>query len=64
SMGVPSNGSYGIPSGVIFSFPVTCQNGQYKIVQGLEQSASDKEKMQKSYQELISEQEAIKHLLK
>lgn len=63
SMGVPSNGSYGIPAGVIFSFPVTCQNGQYKIVQGLEISESDREKMQKSYQELITEQEAIKHLL-
>jgi malate dehydrogenase len=63
SMGVPSNGCYGIPSGVIFSFPVTCQNGQYKIVQGLEISERDKEKMQKSYQELIAEQEAIKHLL-
>lgn len=63
SMGVPSNGSYGIPGGVIFSFPVTCQNGQYKIVQGLEISESDREKMQKSYQELIAEQEAIKHLL-
>lgn len=63
SMGVPSNGCYGIPSGVIFSFPVTCQNGQYKIVQGLELTELDKEKMQKSYQELIAEQEAIKHLL-
>ena len=63
SMGVPSDGSYDIPAGVIFSFPVTCQNGQYKIVQGLELSESDKEKMQESYQELISEQAAIKHLL-
>ena len=63
SMGVPSNGSYGIPSGVIFSFPVTCQSGQYKIVQGLEISESDRKKMQKSYQELTAEQEAIKHLL-
>ncbi|MEK6595199.1 MAG: malate dehydrogenase [Pseudomonadota bacterium] len=63
SMGVPSNGCYGIPSGVIFSFPVTCQNGHYKIVQGLELTEWDKEKMQKSYQELIAEQEAIKHLL-
>jgi malate dehydrogenase len=61
SMGVPSNGSYGIPSGVIFSYPVTCQNGNYKIVQGLEVSELDKMKMQQSYQELITEQEAIKH---
>ena len=63
SMGVPSNGSYDIPRGVIYSFPVTCQNGQYKIVEGLEISPSDREKMQKSYQELVAEQEAIKHLL-
>ncbi len=62
SMGVPSNGSYGISSGVIYSFPVTCQNGQYQIVQGLETSELDKEKMQISYRELIAEQEAIKHL--
>ncbi|PXW82313.1 malate dehydrogenase (NAD) [Nitrosomonas sp. Nm84] len=63
SMGVPSNGCYGIPSGVIYSFPATCQNGQYKIVEGLEISELDKEKMQKSYQELLAEQETIKHLL-
>ena len=63
SMGVPSNGCYGIPPGVIYSFPVTCQNGRYKIVEGLETSQADKVRMQKSYQELLAEQEAIKHLL-
>lgn len=63
SMGVPSNGSYGISRGVIYSFPVTCQNGRYQIVQGLETSELDKGRIQKSYQELIAEQEAIKHLL-
>ncbi|SEF60391.1 malate dehydrogenase [Nitrosomonas ureae] len=63
SMGVPSNGCYGIPSGVIYSFPVTCQNGQYRIVENLETNQSDQVKMQQSYQELIAEQEAIKHLL-
>ena len=62
SMGVPSNGSYGIPSGVIYSFPVTCQNGRYQIVNGLEISHSDQEKMQASYRELAAEQEAIRHL--
>ena len=62
-MGVPSNGSYGIPSGVMYSFPVTCKNGHYQIVQGLETSQQDQEKMQISYQELIAEQEAIKHLV-
>ncbi|PXX16608.1 malate dehydrogenase (NAD) [Nitrosomonas ureae] len=63
SMGVPSNGCYGIPSGVIYSFPVTCQNGQYRIVENLETNQSDQAKMQQSYRELIAEQEAIKHLL-
>jgi malate dehydrogenase len=63
SMGVPSNGCYGIPPGVIYSFPVTCQNGRYKIVEELETSPADKERMQKSYQELLAEQEAVEHLL-
>lgn len=59
SMGVCSTGCYGIPSGVIFSFPVICSNGQYKIVEDLEISPSDHKKMQQSYQELITEREAI-----
>ncbi len=63
SMGIPSNGSYGIPAGVIYSFPVVCQNGRYKIVQDLPISDADREKMQKSYQELLAEQQAIQHLL-
>ncbi len=63
SMGIPSNGCYDIPKGVIYSFPVTCQNGQYRIVEGLELSAFDKDKLQKSYLELVGEQKAIKHLL-
>jgi malate/lactate dehydrogenase len=36
SMGVPSDGSYGIPEGLMYSFPVTCKDGDYSIVQGLE----------------------------
>lgn len=63
SMGIPSNGSYGIPAGVIYSFPVVCQNGRYKIVQDLPISDADSEKMQRSYQELLAEQQAIQHLL-
>ncbi|MDR4517539.1 MAG: malate dehydrogenase [Nitrosomonas sp.] len=63
SMGILSDGSYGIPEGVIYSFPVTCQNGRYKIVQGLDLNDDDRKKMQKSYEELITEQNAIKHLL-
>lgn len=63
SMGIPSDGSYGIPEGIIYSFPVTCRNGRYSIVQGLELSDYDKERMQKSYEELVTEQQTIKHLL-
>lgn len=63
SMGVPSNGCYGIPSGVIYSLPVTCREGQYTIVENLEINQSDHARMQQSYQELIAEQEAIKHLM-
>ncbi|HBV20681.1 MAG TPA: malate dehydrogenase [Nitrosomonas sp.] len=63
SMGILSDGSYDIPEGIIYSFPVTCQNGGYQIVQGLDLSDYDRNKMQKSYEELIAEQNAIKHLL-
>lgn len=63
SMGVLSNGSYDIPKGVFYSFPVTCYDGQYKIVEGLKISVTDQEKMQRSYQELIAEQETVRHLL-
>ena len=63
SMGVAANGSYGIPSDVIYSLPVTCRDGRYRVVEGLEITESDKAKMLRSYQELVSEQEAIKHLM-
>lgn len=63
SMGIPSNGSYGIPEGVIYSFPVICHAGGYQIVQGLEISDHSKDKMQASYRELVEERETIKHLL-
>ncbi|MDP1559575.1 MAG: malate dehydrogenase [Nitrosomonas sp.] len=63
SMGIPSNGSYGIPEGVIYSFPVTCHAGIYQIVQGLELSDYSKEKLKISYHELVEEREAIKQLL-
>ena len=63
SMGIPSDGSYGIPEGVIYSYPVTCQAGNYQIVQGLEINETSQQRMNASYQELITEREAIKHLL-
>ncbi|HVW64572.1 MAG TPA: malate dehydrogenase [Nitrosospira sp.] len=64
SMGIPSDGSYGIPEGVIYGFPVICKGGAYKIVPDLEISESGKEKMQVSYRELVEEQKSIRHLLK
>jgi len=63
SMGILSDGSYGIPEGIIFSFPVICRDGNYQIVQGLDLSKIDIQKMQKSYEELVTEQNTIKHLL-
>lgn len=63
TMGIPSDGSYGIPEEIIYGFPVTCQNGLYKIVPGLEISSLSKAKMLATYQELLEEKESIKHLL-
>lgn len=63
SMAVPSDGSYGIAEGVIYSYPVTCQDGQYQIVQGLDIDAFSRERMQLTEQELREEREAVAHLL-
>ncbi|MCO6428826.1 malate dehydrogenase [Nitrosomonas communis] len=63
SMGIPSDGSYGIPEGVIYGFPVTCRNGVYTIVQELEISEISKTKMLTTYKELLEEKNSIKHLL-
>ncbi|MEE8208747.1 MAG: malate dehydrogenase [Nitrosomonadaceae bacterium] len=63
SMSIPSDGSYDIPEGVIYSHPVICQAGVYKIVQGLEISEFSKEKMHATYTELVEERESVKHLL-
>jgi malate dehydrogenase len=63
SMGLPSDGSYGIPEGVIYGYPATCRNGQYQIVQGLEVSDFAKTRMQATLKELHEERDSIKHLL-
>lgn len=57
SMGVISDGSYGIPEGVIYSFPVTCADGEWKIVQGLEIDANSRAKMDATAAELVEEKE-------
>lgn len=63
SMGIYSDGSYGIQKGLIYSFPVTCKNGKYEIVQGLEVSDFSREKMQATEKELAEERDAVAHLL-
>jgi malate dehydrogenase len=63
SMAVPSDGSYGIPEGLMYSFPVTVRNGQYAIVQDLEIDAFSREKMDATRAELESERDAVKDLI-
>ena len=63
TMGVPSNGEYGIPKDVMFGYPVTCEGGQYKIVPGLDIDAFSQECINKTLAELQGEQDGVKHLL-
>ena len=63
TMGIPSNGEYGIPKDVMFGFPVTCENGEYKIVEGLEIDAFSQERINITLAELQGEQDGVKHLL-
>jgi malate dehydrogenase len=63
TMGIPSDGSYGIPKDTIFGFPVTVENGEYKIVQGLEIDAFSQERINLTLKELLEEREGVKHLL-
>ena len=63
SMGVYSDGSYGIAEGLIYSFPCTCANGDWQIVQGLEINEFSQLKMDATESELIEERDAVGHLL-
>ncbi len=63
SMGVYSDGSYGIDKGLIYSFPVRCKGGKWEIVQGLSIDAFSQEKMKATEKELAEERDAVKHLL-
>ena len=63
SMGVISDGSYGIEPGLIYSFPCRCANGDWEIVQDLELSAFSREKMNATAQELTEERDTVAHLL-
>jgi len=63
SMGIPSDGSYGIPEGVMYGYPTTCNNGKFEIVKGLDVSDFSRGRMQTTLKELQEERDAIKHLL-
>jgi len=63
SMAVPSDGSYGIDEGLIYSFPVECKDGDYSIVSDLDVNEAIKEKMLASQRELREERDTVAHLL-
>ncbi|MGK6309281.1 malate dehydrogenase [Variovorax sp. DT-64] len=63
TMGIPSDGQYGIPKDVIFGFPVTTENGEYKLVEGLEIDQFSQERIDKTLKELQDEQAGVAHLL-
>ncbi len=63
TMGIPSKGEYGIPAEVIYGYPVICENGEYKMVEGLEIDEFSRERMNHTLNELLEEQAGVKHLL-
>ncbi len=63
TMGIPSDGSYGIPEETMFGFPVTCENGEYQIVEGLEIDEFSQERINTTLKELEEEKAGVAHLL-
>ncbi len=63
SMGIPSNGSYDVAPGVVYSYPVRCSDGRYEVVEGLDVNTFSRERMEVSEAELREERAAIEHLL-
>ncbi len=63
SMAVPSDGSYGVAKGLVYSFPVHCTGGRYEIVQGLEISEFSRERMQATEAELLEERDGVRDLI-
>jgi malate dehydrogenase len=61
-MAIPSDGSYGVPEGLISSFPVTCSSGAYEVVQGLEINDFSRTRIDVSVQELADERDAVRSL--
>jgi len=63
TMGVPSDGAYDIPEGIIYGVPVTCSDGKYTVIKDLEIDAFSRERMNATLKELEEERDAIKHLV-
>jgi malate dehydrogenase len=63
TMGVPSDGSYGIPEGIIYGYPVTCRNGSYQLVKGVEISEFSRKRMDATLKELHEERDSVRSLL-
>ncbi len=63
TMGIASDGSYGIPEDTMYGFPVTCANGEYTMIKGLEVDAFSRERMDFTLKELNEERDGVKHLL-
>ena len=63
TMGVPSDGSYDIPEGVIYGYPVTVKGGAYQVVKGIEVSEFSRKRMDATLKELHEERDGVKHLL-
>ena len=63
ALGVGSDGSYGVPEGLVFSFPCTCKDGEYTIVKGLEWNDFAKEKIRLTTEELVQERDAVLGLM-
>ena len=61
-MSVVSDGSYGVPAGIISSFPCVCKDGDYEIVQGLDIDEFSREKIDATAAELVSERDAVSEL--
>ena len=62
-MAVATDGSYGIPEGIVYSFPVTCSGGSYQIVQGLDINEFSRMKMAATRAELEQERDAIRNMI-
>ena len=63
TMGIPSDGSYGIPEGIMYGFPVICANGDYQMIRDLEIDAFSRERMDLTLKELLEERDGVQHLL-